>query len=104
MELDEAIVVSPAAAEIVVEVDQALDRLAKHDQRMSEIVQLLYFGGMTYDETADALGMSPGFVSRHLTLLREAGFVEARRDGNHAIYSLTDVGRGFCSAVARLLG
>jgi DNA-binding transcriptional ArsR family regulator len=53
--------------------------------------------------TADALGMSPGFVSRHLTLLREAGFVKARRDGNHAIYSLTDVGRGFCSAVEKLL-
>ena len=36
------------------ELDEALDRLAQHDQR-KVIVQLLYFGGMTYEETADAL-------------------------------------------------
>ena len=70
VELDEAIVVGPEAADIVVELDQALDRLAKHDERKSEIVQLLYFGGMTYDETADALGISPATVHREMKLAK----------------------------------
>jgi len=70
VELDDAIVVSPQAADIVVELDQALDRLARHDQRKCEIVQLLYFGGMTYDEAADALGISPATVHREMKLAK----------------------------------
>ena len=70
VELDEAVFVSPEAATIVVELDEAVDRLAKHDQRKSEIVQLLYFGGMTYDETADALGISAATVHREMKLAK----------------------------------
>ena len=70
IELDDALVVGPEASAIVVELDQALDRLAKHDQRKSEIVQLLYFGGMTYDETADALGISAATVHREMKLAK----------------------------------
>ena len=43
--LDEGVAVTPEAAEIVVELDDALDRLAKLDERKSDIVQLIYFGG-----------------------------------------------------------
>jgi RNA polymerase sigma factor (TIGR02999 family) len=68
--LDEVIVISPEAADIVVELDEALDRLSKHDQRKGDIVQLLYFGGMTYDETADALGISPATVHREMRLAK----------------------------------
>jgi RNA polymerase sigma-70 factor, ECF subfamily len=70
VELDDAVLVSPEAAAILVELDEALDRLAKHDQRKSEIVQLLYFGGMTYDETADALGISAATVHREMKLAK----------------------------------
>jgi RNA polymerase sigma factor (TIGR02999 family) len=70
IELEDAIVVSPEASDVVVELDEALDRLAQHDQRKSEIVQLLYFGGMTYEETADALGISAATVHREMKLAK----------------------------------
>jgi RNA polymerase sigma factor (TIGR02999 family) len=70
VQLDDAIIVSPEAADIVVELDEALDRLATLDQRKGEIVQLLYFGGMTYEETADALGISPATVHREMRLAK----------------------------------
>ena len=68
--LDESVVIGPEAETIVVELDQALDRLAANDPRKSEIVQLLFFGGMTYDETAAALEISPATVHRELKLAK----------------------------------
>ena len=59
-----------AARNGAVELDQALDRLAANDPRKSEIVQLLFFGGMTYDETAAALEISPATVHRELKLAK----------------------------------
>ena len=55
---------------VVVDLDEALTRLATHDQRKSDIVQLLFFGGMTYDETATALAISPATVHRELKLAK----------------------------------
>lgn len=49
-------------------VDEALSRLAKIDPRKSDIVVLHFFGGLTYDETAEALGISPATVHRELRL------------------------------------
>src|SRR6516164_7722568 len=50
--------------------DDAMHRLAQRDPRKSEIVELLFFGGMTYDETAAALGISPATVHRELALVK----------------------------------
>lgn len=61
---DEAVVVSPEASAVVLELDDALQRLAKIDPRKSEIIQLMFFGGLTYDETAVALDISPATVHR----------------------------------------
>ena len=68
--LDEAVVVGPEAASTVLDLDEALQRLAALDPRKSDIVQLLFFGGMTYDETAAALEISPATVHRELTLAK----------------------------------
>jgi RNA polymerase sigma factor (TIGR02999 family) len=68
--LDEAVVVGPEAASTVLDLDEALQRLAALDPRKSDIVQLLFFGGMTYDETAAALEVSPATVHRELTLAK----------------------------------
>lgn len=68
--LDEAVLVSPEATGIVVELDEALERLAKRDQRKSDIVQLIYFGGLTHEETADALEISPATVRREMRLAK----------------------------------
>jgi len=68
--LDEAVVVAPGASEELIELDDALIRLAAHDQRKSEIVELLFFGGLTYDEAAAALHISPATVHRELVMAK----------------------------------
>ena len=68
--LDEAVIVGPAASAELVELDDALKRLASHDERKSEVVELLFFGGLTYDETAAALNISPATVHRELVMAK----------------------------------
>ena len=68
--LDEAVVVGPQATAIVEDLDEALERLTAIDARKSEIVQLLFFGGLTYEETAAALHISPATVHRELKLAK----------------------------------
>lgn len=58
----------PAAerASDVIELDQALERLAAFDARKARIVELHYFGGLSYEEIARAAGVSPATVDRDL--------------------------------------
>jgi RNA polymerase sigma factor (sigma-70 family) len=49
---------------------EALERLAAHDRRKSEIIELLSFGGLTYDEAAAALEISPATVHRELRMAK----------------------------------
>jgi RNA polymerase sigma factor (TIGR02999 family) len=51
----------------VIALDEALDRLAAMDLQQSRIVELRFFGGLTIEETADALGISPATVKREWT-------------------------------------
>ena len=67
--LDESIVVASAQPGLV-ELDDALQRLAVNDRRKSEVVELIYFGGLTYDETAAALGISQATVHRELRMAK----------------------------------
>jgi RNA polymerase sigma factor (TIGR02999 family) len=64
VELDEAITVGPQSAGTVIELDEALRRLSANDSRKAEVIELLCFGGLTYDETAAALGVSTATVHR----------------------------------------
>ena len=68
--LDDAVLVGPQTSGGIVELDEALQRLAAHDQRKSELVELLFFGGLTYDETAEALKISPATVHRELKMAK----------------------------------
>jgi RNA polymerase sigma factor (TIGR02999 family) len=68
--LDEAIAVGPEAPAGILELDDALRRLAERDPRKSHVVEMLFFGGMTYEETAAALGISPATVHRELKLAK----------------------------------
>lgn len=54
----------------VLALDAALERLAALDERQAKVVELRYFGGLTVEETADALGISSATVKRHWTLAR----------------------------------
>lgn len=67
--LDEARVASGASVNIV-DLDDALQNLAKFDERKSDILVLHFFGGMTYEETAEALKISVATVDRDLRLAK----------------------------------
>ena len=68
--LDEALVVAPETASDLVELDEVLSRLAEFDEQKSQVVELTYFGGLTYEETAEALAMSTATVHRELRLAK----------------------------------
>jgi RNA polymerase sigma factor (TIGR02999 family) len=68
--LDEAILVGPKTEGGIVELDEALQRLAAHDKRKGEIIELLCFGGLTHDEVAAALKISPATVHRELRMAK----------------------------------
>ena len=50
--------------------DEALDRLAAVNERYARVVECRFFGGMSVEETAGALGTSPATVKRDWTLAR----------------------------------
>ena len=50
--------------EEILAVDEALDRLAELDPQQTRVVELRYFAGLTVEETAEALGISPRTVKR----------------------------------------
>lgn len=68
--LDDALEVSSASASEVVALDEALTRLAEFDSRKSDIVELHFFGGLTNDDVAEALGISRATVQRELRLAK----------------------------------
>jgi RNA polymerase sigma factor (TIGR02999 family) len=74
--LDEALVVSHTPGEDLVALDDALTALAAVDPRKSHVVEMRFFGGLTLEETAEALQVSRDTVKRDwkmakLWLLRE---------------------------------
>ena len=74
--LHEGLVTSPDPALDLVALDRALEVLARVDARKSQIVELRFFGGLSVEETADVLDVSPDTVKRDwrlakLLLLRE---------------------------------
>ena len=54
----------------IVALDLALDRLAAIFPQQARIVELRFYGGLTLDETAEALEISPATVSREWTMAR----------------------------------
>ena len=68
--LDEAIGISDAHCEELVALDDALVRLAQWDPRLSRIVELRFFAGMTEDEIGEVLGISPRTVKRDWQVAR----------------------------------
>src|SRR5690606_31446625 len=54
----------------VLALDEALKRLAAIDPEQTRIVELRYFGGLTVEETADVVGVSPATVKRQWAMAR----------------------------------
>lgn len=68
--LDETLIVSDERAAEVVALDDALTSLADLDERKSKIVELRFFAGLSIEETAEILAVSPGTVMRDWTLAK----------------------------------
>jgi RNA polymerase sigma factor (TIGR02999 family) len=70
-ELGDADVGPATAGDIdVLEIDDALERLAAHNSRLAETVELHYFGGLTYQEISETLKISEATVDRDLRLAK----------------------------------
>ena len=64
VELTDHAIVTENQVELVVELNEALERLGNLDRGASQVVELKYFGGMNYDEIADVLSVSAITVRR----------------------------------------
>jgi RNA polymerase sigma factor (TIGR02999 family) len=64
VELDEGAIVSPEESKEIVDLHEALERLAALDSRKAQVVELKYFGGLNYDEMAEVLKISRVTVRR----------------------------------------
>jgi RNA polymerase sigma-70 factor (ECF subfamily) len=81
--LDEALVFSPEHSEELLKLDEALDRLAQVDARQSRVVELRFFAGLSVEETADSLGVSPKTVKRDWAVAK--AWLHAELRGGNAI-------------------
>jgi len=68
--LNEEMLITRQRSADVISVDEALTALATIDERKSRVVELKFFGGLSIEETAEVLGVSPGTVMRDWTLAK----------------------------------
>jgi RNA polymerase sigma factor (TIGR02999 family) len=68
--LDEGAILTDTNADQFVALDEALKELAACDERLARIVELRFFAGLTIEETANALSISPATVKRDWTAAR----------------------------------
>ena len=64
----------------LLELDEALERLARRNPRHAQMVECRFFGGMTVEDTAMALGVSPRTVKSDWALARAWLYGELRND------------------------
>jgi len=83
IQLEEAVTVSEAVGSEMLAVDEALKQLAAIDSRKSEVVELRFFGGLTADEKAAALGVSPDTVLRDWKLAKAWLLRELSGESHH---------------------
>ena len=90
--LDEVVLIAPDRTDELLAVHESLSRLEKLDARQGRIVELRYFGGLTLDETAEVLHVSPKTVMREWNFAKAwlYGELKERRDDTRGM----EQGRG----------
>jgi len=68
--LDDAVALAVSRSDRLLALDEALDRLAAMNERYARVVECRFYGGMSVDETAEALATSPATVKRDWTAAR----------------------------------
>jgi RNA polymerase sigma-70 factor (ECF subfamily) len=89
--LDEALVFTPERSLEFLRLDESLQRLAQLDPRQSKIVELRFFAGLTVEETAEVLQLSPKTVKRDWSVAKAWLHGDLRQ--NHDVTS-REVGNG----------
>jgi RNA polymerase sigma factor (TIGR02999 family) len=64
IELDEVALISPEQTAEILDLNEALERLATLDSRKAHVVELKYFGGLNHDEIAEVMKISTVTVRR----------------------------------------
>jgi RNA polymerase sigma factor (TIGR02999 family) len=82
VELQESAVISPEPGVDLVALDDALNELKKRDERKARVVELRFFGGLSVEETAAALDVSPQTVLRDWSLSKAWLRREMTRDAS----------------------
>jgi RNA polymerase sigma factor (TIGR02999 family) len=70
VELEDALAIESEPDDRIIEIDRALTALEQQDPRKAQIVELIFFSGMTREEAAEAMGLSPATVFRELRLAK----------------------------------
>lgn len=83
IQLEEAATVSAAVSSELLAVDDALRQLAAVDARKSDVVEMRFFGGLTVDEIAAALQVSPETVARDWKLAKAWLLRELSHEDRH---------------------
>ena len=81
MPLDEALLVSRPQERGLLELDEALTALTEMDERKGRVVELRFFGGLSVEETAEVLKVSPQTVMRDWRLAKAWLLREISRSG-----------------------
>jgi len=81
--LDEALIVSAQPTVDLVSLEQALTRLGETDPRKAKVVEMKFFGGLTIEQTAEVLQISPETVNRDWGMARAWLLRELDGDGHH---------------------
>jgi RNA polymerase sigma factor (TIGR02999 family) len=68
--LDDAVAMAVSRGDELLALDEALERLSSVNPRYGRVVECRFFGGMSVEETAESLGISPATVKRDWTLAR----------------------------------
>ena len=76
--LDEALVAGGEQSFDILALDAALEKLAALDAEQARLVELRFFGGLTVEETAEAMSISPATVKRHWAIARAWLYAEMK--------------------------
>ena len=80
--LQDVLAIAPGPSLEIIELDEVLKKLAMFDERKSQVVELHYFGGFTYEDIAEVVGISAATVDRELRLAKAWLYGELQPPGS----------------------
>ncbi len=81
MELEQVQPAGSGSPDELLGIDEALERLAAHDETAAQVVKLCYFAGARVEQAAELLGISRATAYRHWTYAKAWLHAEIKRDG-----------------------